>query len=152
RVAVGFALLILVALIAWALFPGRPKYQEQLDSARSYVAAKEYGKAIDLLHQIPSNSSLYQEAQVLLTAARNADKQNNIETLLGQARALHQQNQDAQSLEALAKALELDPSNPTAASMRDEIQKAAYARKTEAEQDLYVEETRAKSRQLFDAG
>src|SRR5262249_1410651 len=31
-------------------------------------------------------------------------------------------------------------------------QKAAYARKSQAEQNLYVEETRSKARQLFEAG
>jgi len=151
-VAIGPVLLIVAVLIGWALFPGSTRYQQQLDSAKSYFAQKDFAKAIDVLQQIPSSSPLYKQAQDLLTAARNADKQKNIDTLLAQATEQHKQNQDDESLETIRKILDLDPTNQTAISARDEIQKASYERKTQAEQDQYVEEARSRAQQLFEAG
>jgi ketosteroid isomerase-like protein len=134
------------------MFPGKDKYQPQLDAGRSYLAQKEFSKTVDILQQIPSSSPLYQQAQDLVAAARTADKKKNIDDLLEQAAALHKQNQDDDSLVAIRKVLDLDPTNQTALSTRDETQKALYDRKSQAEQDRYVEETRSAAQTLFAAG
>src|SRR5262249_36727870 len=88
----------------------------------------------------------------LLTAARNAETQRNVEVLVADAAALHQQKEDDKSLAAVQKVLDLDPGNQAAKSIRDEIELSRDQNKTQAEQDSYVKATVGNAQELFNAG
>jgi ketosteroid isomerase-like protein len=156
RASIGLLLLIVAGLVGWwALIPHKTPYQQEFEQAKSYAEQKEFGKAIDVLQKIPSNSPLYKQAQDLLVTARQSEKQQNLDVLVAQLQEQHKQNQDDQATETIRKVLDLDPANRIAISVRDEIQKNAddaFGRKTQAEQDQYVKETLAAAQQLFTDG
>src|SRR5262249_42207845 len=145
---------VLAAIVwgGWALFRSGPDYQQQFASANTYFEQKDFAKAIEVLQQIPSSSPLYRQARELLTKARNAAAQRNIDTVIAEATALHKQKEDDKSLAAIQKVLDLDPSNQAAKSIRDEIEVSKYQNKTQAEQDSYVKESLDNAQELFNAG
>src|SRR5262249_1989564 len=70
-VGIGIAALVVIGL---AVFSMRgPGYDQQIKSAQSYIAQKDFGSAIGVLQQIPQNSPLYGQAQNLLTEARKGE-------------------------------------------------------------------------------
>jgi eukaryotic-like serine/threonine-protein kinase len=152
RTAVLIGVLLVIALIVWVAVPRRPQYQEQFESARGFFQQKDYGKAIEALQEIPSTAPQYSEAQSLLSAAKDAEKQQQSQELLAQAVQQHNQGRNAESLATLQKILDTDPGNQQAKSLRDEIALDDYRKKTQTEQDRYVAAGVAQAQQLLNAG
>ena len=87
-VGIGLAVLIAIGLSIWATRP--PAYQQQITAAQTYLQQNDFSKAIETLQQVPQGSSLYGQAQTLLTEARNAEKKKNIDSLVAEASAFRQ--------------------------------------------------------------
>jgi serine/threonine protein kinase len=148
--AIGLAVLAVIGLSIWTMRPA--EYQQQITSAQTYLQQNEFGKAIETLQQVPSDSRLYGQAQNLLKQAHAGQKKKDIDSLTVEASSLRRAGQNDKSLATIDKLLELDPSNQTAKSIRDDIKAESYVNATKAEQDRIVSEALAKAEELFNAG
>src|SRR5262249_4683112 len=101
RGAIGLAIVIVLAIVGWWMLSGKTDYQEQFAAGKSYFEQKDFTKAIETLQQIPSNSPLYRQAQDLLAAARNGDKQKAIVALVADATSAPNQHDDAKAQETI---------------------------------------------------
>src|SRR5215471_5390916 len=149
-VAIGLAVLAAIGLSIWAMRP--TAYQQQITSAQSYLQQNEFGKAIETLQHVPSDSPVDRQAQNLLNEARAGQKKKDIDSLTAEASSLRKAGQNDKSLATVEKLLALDPSNQTAKSIRDDIKAESYVNATKAEQDRIVSEALAKADELLRAG
>jgi tetratricopeptide (TPR) repeat protein len=149
-VGIGLAVLVAIGLSIWAM--RSPAYQQQITAAQSFLQQNDFSKAIETLQQVPQSSSLYGQAQTLLTQARNGEKKKNIDSLVAEVTGSRKAGENDKTLAAIEKLLALDPSNATAKRIGDDIRDEKYAKATKDEQDQIVNDAQAKAEELFKAG
>jgi len=86
------------------------KHEEALQEGRRFVEEKRYDIAFERLSKIPSSSASYQEAQGLISEAR--DK------VLKNAQDLAEKGQNAEALKAAEQVLKIDANNAEAKALK----------------------------------
>jgi serine/threonine protein kinase len=145
KAAVALLGLVVVGFIVWGLLPKSVNYDQQLAAAKSFLEQKDFGKAKEALQQIPSTSPLYKQVPDLLNAIRNGEKQNEIVVLLADAERLLKDGQYDSALVDVDKALNLDPSNAEAESVRNRINGEKNSKLSAADKEKAFVEAIAKA-------
>jgi serine/threonine protein kinase len=151
----GALVVILAVVAAWRLKregEPAPDIPSLISTAQSSLDRGLFDEAIATAQQVLSAAPENTQAKALLLEGERRKTSQAISTLLLEAQNYRSENRREDSLEALARILELDPANESALAVQAQIEAEMAAEKSTEEQQAAVVEWVENARRMIAAG